>query len=710
MTDPWHNQVHVEVDGDMGGVDTAPRDPLFWRWHGFIDTVHQSPPLVIYQVPFRLYRYITELPTVSVTFNQPVSGVQAGDLSVNGSPATSVSGSGAGPYEFSGFAAPPLGGVDIAVAPGAIRNAAGEAFTGASWSQTLIDPLADQDQDGLTDGDEVNLWLTDPTRPDTDGDGLPDAYEVQQPCLNPLMGGTMAGGMYAMTTDADNDPDGDGVTSRQEFALALNPCAAESEDQIRAAIAAAPAGWTDAATEAALRQRFGLPPADAATPARSSGRAARRVWRPTPGRPARRRASRCMAWLLADAAGKHPATPRSRAPRGCESGRPAPAHTPGSGARGPAARDGAASRAQATAGRAARRDACGPNILFFTCHDLGRHLGCYGYRSVHSPALDELAAGGVRFANAFCTAPQCSPSRASLHSGRYPHAAGVLGLAHHPYGWRLDPRPASGPPAARRGVQHHPDRDAAPHRPRRGGRAGVRARPAAPDRARGGRNGRGAAGRAGRVKRPFYLEVGFEETHRPYDFGGAKPDTSLGVEVPAYLPDSPAARADWAAFQGAVRQMDLGVGRILAALDALSLTADTWVVFAADHGIAMPRAKGTLYDPGIAVTLLMRWPAGGLAGGRVVAELVSNVDVIPTMLDALGLSPRYPLQGHSLWPLLRSEPATPRTEVFAEKTFHTYYEPMRAIRTADYKYIVNFEVSTAVDVPTDVQLSPISPP
>jgi arylsulfatase A-like enzyme len=210
-------------------------------------------------------------------------------------------------------------------------------------------------------------------------------------------------------------------------------------------------------------------------------------------------------------------------------------------------------------------------------------------------------------------------------------------------------------------------------------------------------------------EKPFYLEVGFEEPHRPYDFGGAVPDTSRGVAVPGYLPDVPEARRDFAAFQGAVRQMDAGVGRILSGLDELGLTESTCVIFATDHGVAMPRAKCTLYDPGIEVAILWRWPAGGVRGGRVVSDLVSNVDITPTLFDALGLPVPSAMQGRSLWAGIQGRAAAPRPEIFAEKTFHTYYEPMRAIRTDQHKLIVNFEVSTRVDVPSDIRQSPIYP-
>jgi arylsulfatase A-like enzyme len=132
-------------------------------------------------------------------------------------------------------------------------------------------------------------------------------------------------------------------------------------------------------------------------------------------------------------------------------------------------------------------------------------------------------------------------------------------------------------------------------------------------------------------------------------------------------------------------------------------------VFATDHGAAMPRAKCTLYDPGIEVALLWRWPSAGLAGGRVLREMISNVDVTPSILDALDVSPPTDIQGRSFWPLLMGKSYSARSEIFAEKTFHTYYEPMRAIRTDGHKLIVNLEVSTRVDVPSDIRASPIYP-
>ncbi len=261
-----------------------------------------------------------------------------------------------------------------------------------------------------------------------------------------------------------------------------------------------------------------------------------------------------------------------------------------------------------------------------------------------------------------------------------------MGLAHAPYGWRLDPRERhvahlladAGYSTTLVGMQHLIERGSAREL------GYQRVLPVAP----ADEEALGAVAllrELARADRPFYLEVGFEEPHRPYDFGGAQPDESRGVAVPPYLPDMPESRQDLAAFQGAIRQMDRGVGTILAALDDLGIAQSTCVIFATDHGAAMPRAKCTLYDPGIEVALLWRWPATGLQRGRVVSDLVSNVDVAPALLEGLGLPVPANVQGVSFWPLLQGSGYMPREHVFAEKTFHTYYEPMRAIRTASIR-------------------------
>jgi arylsulfatase A-like enzyme len=148
--------------------------------------------------------------------------------------------------------------------------------------------------------------------------------------------------------------------------------------------------------------------------------------------------------------------------------------------------------------------------------------------------------------------------------------------------------------------------------------------------------------------------------------------------------------------------VDAAIGRILAALERTRIAGDTLVIFSADHGVAMPRAKCTLYDPGIGIALLVRWPDGGVRPGTVIRELASNVDVLPTLLETIGAPTAKKIQGQTLLARLRGQLAG-RDAIFAEKTFHSYYDPMRCIRTERHKLIRNFETGFAVEVPGDIQ-------
>jgi len=335
-----------------------------------------------------------------------------------------------------------------------------------------------------------------------------------------------------------------------------------------------------------------------------------------------------------------------------------------------------------------------------TCHDIGRHLHCYGVETVRSPHLDGLAATGVMFTRAFCTAPQCSPSRASIATGLYPHNNGVMGLAHDGFDWEISdtvPHTAAlfhglGFEAHLFGNQHvslHPERlgfDGL-HLPghEHGNLTGMAVAAAVEEFL-------AAHGPDGRL----YLEINFDDTHRPY-MSEARDDWPV---IPPYLPAGPEAAQEMRGAEEAIDEMDRAVGRVLAALERAGRLETALVVFTTDHGLAMPRAKCTLYDPGIEVALIARL-SGAKPGTR--DELISNIDILPTLLETAGAAAPAHLQGRSFLGLLRGEAYEPRTEVYAEKTFHSYYDPMRCVRTTTHKLIRNFETAFAVEVPGDIQ-------
>ena len=361
-----------------------------------------------------------------------------------------------------------------------------------------------------------------------------------------------------------------------------------------------------------------------------------------------------------------------------------------------------------------------PNILIIICHDLGQQLGSYGDPSLRTRNLDRLAEEGVRFENHFCTTPLCSPSRGSIITGRYPHTNGLIGLTHrgfdlgdgevtmahllkaqgygtHLFGMEHEARE---PDIAKLGYEFT-------HREKRPFRCAI-VTPVFLEFLKAC---------TGKEERPFFAMTGYTEVHRRFDREEYTPDNPKEVFIPPYLPDTPEVRLDIAQFHGLIHAVDGCVGEILKVLEEEGLAENTWVIFTTDHGIAFPRAKSTLYDPGIKTALIMRWPKGlpafggapeapkGFAGGKAYQELISNIDLLPTILEAVGASIPENIEGKSFLALLQGREYSSREEIFAEKTYHDIYDPIRAIRTSRFKYIRSFEKMPDLPLPSDIRKS-----
>lgn len=329
-----------------------------------------------------------------------------------------------------------------------------------------------------------------------------------------------------------------------------------------------------------------------------------------------------------------------------------------------------------------------PNVLYIHSHDTGRYIEPYGY-AVPTPNLQRLAEGGVLFRQAFCAAPTCSPSRASLLTGQSAHSSGMLGLAHRNFALSdysqhiVHTLRGAGYYSALAGVQHVA-RDPSQIGYDRILASAAEAETAACDFL------------ADAPPQPFFLSVGFFETHRhgrheagPFTQPGPGGDARYCL-TPVPMPDTAESRRDMADYKVAAGILDRKMGLVFDALEAGGLADNTLVICTTDHGIPFPGMKCSLTDHGIGVMLIMRGP-GGFTGGKVCDGMISQIDIFPTICELLGVERPAWLQGKSMLPLLREETEEINEEIFAEVTYHAAYNPQRAVRTKRWKYVRRFD-------------------
>jgi arylsulfatase A-like enzyme len=366
-----------------------------------------------------------------------------------------------------------------------------------------------------------------------------------------------------------------------------------------------------------------------------------------------------------------------------------------------------------------RRDpAHRPNLVLIIADDMGwDDCGAYGHPAVCTPNIDRLAAGGMRFTNAFVTTSSCSPSRASIITGRYPHHTDAEQLH-----WPLPAEQVTfvellkdaGYWTAAAGKWHLgdavKDRFDVVHEADVSGfqlPAGPSGRPPAMIAAEKSGCERWISTLRSRPKdRPFFLWLAALDPHRDYEVGILPvPHSPQDVRVPPYLPDEPEVRRELALYYDEITRLDGCVGQVLEELREQGVEGDTFVLFISDNGRPFPRDKTTLYDGGIKTPWIVRWPAG-VRAGSICAQLVSSVDIAPTILRLAGVNPPPSLEGHDFSALLTDPARRIREYVFAEDHWHDYEDLGRAVRSQRFKYIRNDYPDLPATPPADVGRSP----
>ncbi len=323
-----------------------------------------------------------------------------------------------------------------------------------------------------------------------------------------------------------------------------------------------------------------------------------------------------------------------------------------------------------------------PNILWLVADDLSPELGCYGDPLSKTPNLDRLAADGVRFNNAFTTAPVCSASRSAFFTGMYQTTIG--GHNHRTRGKFLKPLPE--------GVKLVMDRFR---------QAGYFTTTVANKQL--GSNAKtdynfiykqpfdGNDWRDRKPGQPFFAYINFKEPHRAFvkPSQAPQPVDPDKVKLPPYYPDVPVAREDWAAYLNSIEVLDAKIGRALERLKQDGLAENTVVFFFGDHGRPHVRGKQFLYDGGIHVPLIVRWLGNQKVApaGAVNDDLVSAIDIPATSLKLAGVDLPANMQGQ----VFLGPEAQKRDVVFAARDrCDGTVDRIRCVRDKQFKYIRNF--------------------
>ncbi|MEX0316245.1 MAG: sulfatase [Allomuricauda sp.] len=340
-----------------------------------------------------------------------------------------------------------------------------------------------------------------------------------------------------------------------------------------------------------------------------------------------------------------------------------------------------------------------PNIVFIIADDLSSDdLSCYGNKGIKTPNLQKLAENGITFNNAYLTAANCSPSRASIVTGRYPVSNGQTDLTtgalpdynvefpeffdgidffpeilqkagyytaqsgkwHLGYHWLK----ASGP--AKKGFDHTDHK---------GGESGAESWTKVLD---------------NRPKnKPFFMWFAAHDPHDPWTAPKVHPIED--VKVPPYIPDTKYMREQLAAYYDEIHRMDYFIGKMVDKLKEQQVYENTIIVFVADNGRGFWRSKAHIYDAGMKTPLLVSWPSQ-IKKNQKSDHLISMVDLAPTFVELAGLEPYgYTFQGRSILPILKdAESSNVNQYAISEQNWHGYSSYYRSVRdVSGYLYIRN---------------------